>query len=56
MVKKVADACVAGAQVLALCKLGDELILAETNTVYSKKVNGKSVAKGTFFSHFSLQL
>eukprot|EP00047_Mylnosiga_fluctuans_P011346 m.20798 g.20798 ORF g.20798 m.20798 type:complete len:415 (-) comp3564_c0_seq1:48-1292(-) len=49
VVKKVADACVAGATTISLCKLGDSLIAEETANVYSKKVNGKAVHKGVGF-------
>lgn len=48
VVKKVADACVAGATTVALSKMGDELIVQETGKLYTKKVNGKFIAKGSF--------
>ncbi len=43
VIKKVSEAAVAGATTIDLCKLGDSLILAETNAVYTKKVNGEFV-------------
>jgi methionine aminopeptidase len=45
----VVAATKAGASTVALCKLGDELILKETAAVYNKKVEGKTVDKGVGF-------
>ena len=38
-----------GASTVALCKLGDELIIKETAAVYNKKVEGKATEKGVGF-------
>ena len=34
---------------ISLCELGDKLILEETSTVFTKKVEGKAVEKGVAF-------
>ena len=44
---KVVEAAVAGAAILDLCKLGDDLITKETYAVYNKKVDGHIIPKGT---------
>jgi hypothetical protein len=46
VIKKVAEACTAGASTISLCKLGDEAIVQETSKLYTKKVNGSVLKKG----------
>ncbi|ORM39735.1 Proliferation-associated protein 2G4 [Babesia sp. Xinjiang] len=38
-----------GASIKALCKMGDDMILAETAKVYNKKENGRKIEKGIAF-------
>ena len=45
----VVAAVAPGVSTIALCKLGDELILKETSAVYNKKVDGKTTDKGVGF-------
>ena len=50
VIKKVGEAAIVGATTIALCKLGDSLILEETSKVYTKKdADGKTVPKGVGF-------
>lgn len=41
VLQEVIKSCVAGAQIIELCKAGDELIAAKTEKVYTKKVKVK---------------
>lgn len=46
---KVAEACVAGADIGELCEMGDQMIEEETAKSYNKKVKGKKMEKGVAF-------
>ena len=48
IVKLVATECKEGAFIVALCKLGDETIVADTSKVFNKKVDGKDIEKGMY--------
>jgi len=48
-VAAVSKACVAGANVLELCNMGDGFITEAVKGVYTKKVDGKAMAKGVAF-------
>jgi methionine aminopeptidase len=45
---KVIEACVDGASIYDICKLGDDTITEASTKVYSKSKDGKKIHKGTF--------
>nr|BAN66178.1 proliferation-associated protein 2g4, putative [Babesia bovis] len=49
ILQKLIDEVKVGACVKTLCKMGDDMILAETAKVYNKKENGRKIEKGIAF-------
>jgi hypothetical protein len=51
----VIEKCVAGASVVDLCELGDQMILEETGKVYKKEKEMKKGSVHTYIIPFSLE-
>lgn len=49
VLQAVVDACQPGADIASLCKMGDELIEAKCEKVYTKKEKGEKIRKGVAF-------
>jgi curved DNA binding protein len=47
--QKVVEACVPEAEIHDLCKMGDDMLEAETGKLYNKKDKGKAIMKGIAF-------
>ena len=50
VLRQVIEKCVAGASVVDLCELGDQMILEETSKVYKKE---KEMKKGMSSAHYT---